>query len=64
VGEAELAFPTLDFESEKLEATRNVHNPGLRLIRRGVRESSPLGPRRAPPRPESDRSLPSHPPIA
>jgi hypothetical protein len=24
----------LDFESEKLEATRNVHNPGLRLIER------------------------------
>ncbi len=34
MGEAELAFPTLDFESEKLEATRNVHNPGLRLIER------------------------------
>ena len=31
---SELAFPTLDFKSEKLEAARNVHNPGLRLIER------------------------------
>ena len=34
MGYAELAFPTLDFESEKLKATRNMHNPGLRLIER------------------------------
>ena len=32
MGEAEFAFPTLDFVSEKLEAVRDVHNPGLRLI--------------------------------
>src|SRR5712672_2870524 len=28
VGQFKLSFPTLDFESEKLEALRNVHNPG------------------------------------
>jgi putative transposase len=34
VGQFKLSFPTLDFESEKLEALRNVHNPGLLPVER------------------------------
>src|SRR6201987_1509756 len=30
--QAEVAFPALDFESQKLKAVRHMHNPGFRLI--------------------------------
>src|ERR1700674_4174158 len=33
-GQFETAFPTLDFKSEKLEALRDVHNPGLLPVER------------------------------
>ena len=64
-GQLELPFPTLDFKSQKLEAVRDMHNPGLLPVERDAElfenlRCSNQGMFRL--RLGFDRSQPSHPP--